>query len=270
MGGLFIPHRDQHNPDYLQQLREDEHRTTYTLDHSYNDSTIVFVPGENDLTQQENGYITKCLLEKPEDYVHHIGNKWGTNYGNRDTNWANTIELFNRDSTYQICYEPNVEDCPSIDDQRNDRKALHIEMGFPMFENGEYIFKCYGEDRYLCCDGDNVKDLTCDPCSECCEYKDAVEYKDGKVRPLHICPTHCNCDDEDDDDDDDEDDEDDDDDDDEDDDDDDDEDDDDDDDEDDDDEDDDDEEEEEEDDDDDDEDDDSIIDEEYALDEEDA
>ena len=182
---LFIPHRDQHNPDYLQQLREDENPLDHTDHTGWNDRTIVFVPGEN-LIQQENGYITKCLLEKPENYVSHIGYDWGTKYGNIDTNWANAYtnkyDIFQ--SSYQICYEPNVEDCPSIEDQRYDRKALELKASG---------YKCDGEETYLCCDGDEFEDLTCDPCWQCCEWKDAVEFSEGKIK-VKPCPAHCNCD----------------------------------------------------------------------------
>ena len=86
-------------------------------------------------------------------------------------------------SSYQICYEQDVEDCPSIEDQR---KALEYK--------GQVTVYCDAE-TYLCCDGDKVEDLTCDPCSECCEWKDAVEFsEEGKIK-VKPCPAHCNCDD---------------------------------------------------------------------------
>ena len=43
---------------------------------------------------------------------------------------------------------------------------------------------------YLCCDYDDPKDYTCDPCKECCEDNNAVS---STGKPID-CPNYCKCD----------------------------------------------------------------------------
>ena len=54
------------------------------------------------------------------------------------------------------------------------------------FSDSKIVTECK-EPKYLCCDGNDPKDYSCDPCEECCRDDNAIS-SSGKKVP---CPDYC-------------------------------------------------------------------------------